>query len=109
MLLVPDLPTAYPLKDLFDAAARGKAIKLTCLRCRHIAIFNGYALWWLFRDRGWKDGFRDVQRRSLCTMCWFHRGEKMRGPKLDLVDDEPTVELPMPSELEWQRELRRRR
>jgi hypothetical protein len=104
-----DLPTAYPLRDLFDAAVRGKAVKLTCRRCRHTGIFNGHCLWWHFQRRGWSDRFADVQRRAICTLCWFRLGEKMRGPALKLVDEAATVDLPPPSELDWKRELRRRR
>jgi hypothetical protein len=88
---------------------RGHSIKLTCLRCRHAGIFSSHALWWLFHRRSWNDGFRDVRRRGICTMCWFRRGEKARNPRLELGDDAPTIDLPMPSELDWKREQRRRR
>lgn len=105
-----DLPTAYPLRDLFDAAVRQKSIKLTCARCKHICIFDGHALWWLFQRRGWQDRFADVQRRCVCIVCSYNGGTKVRHPHLELVDETPTdTRLKMPSELDWKRELRRRR
>ena len=39
-----ELPTAYPLRDLFDAAARGRNVKLTCTACGHVTILSGAAL-----------------------------------------------------------------
>jgi hypothetical protein len=105
-----DLPTAYPLRDLYDAAVRHKAIKLTCRRCRRVTIFDGHALWWLFHRNGWQDRFAQVQRRCLCLMCLHRLGEKVRNPDLEPVDEAPTdTSLPLPSEFEWKREQRRRR
>ncbi len=105
-----DLPSAYPLRDLFDVAVRDQNVRLTCLGCGHACVASGIALWWLFHSRGWKDDFRSVARRCVCTMCWFRLGRKVRGPRFELVRGEPpTLVLPIPSELEWKRELRRRR
>lgn len=105
-----DLPSAYPLRDLFDAAARGKALGLTCSKCRHRTVLSSHALWWLFRRKGWVDTLSEVRRRSICILCLHRRGEKVRNPELELVDEPPTdTSLPMPSELDWKRELRRRR
>ena len=43
-------------------------------------------------------------------MCLHRRGAKVRYPEFEMVDEEPTeTSLPMPSELDWKRELRRRR
>lgn len=107
---MPDLPTAYPLRDLFDAAVRHRTVKLTCRRCRHSNSFAAAALWWLFHQKGWKDRFVDVRRRCICLHCLHRFGEKVREPHLELVEEEPTDQtLPMPSELDWKRELRRRR
>ena len=106
----PDLPTAYPLRELFDAAVRGRSVKLTCPRCRRAAILSSHALWWLFERKGWAARFADVRRRCFCIMCLHRTGEKVRGAELELVDDPPTdTSLPMPSEMDWKRELRRRR
>lgn len=105
-----DLPTAYPLRDLFDAAVRGRAVKLTCRACGHKAVFSSHALWWLFERKGWRDTFADVRRRCVCLACLHRRRRKVRNPGFELVHDEPTdLSLPMPSELDWKRELRRRR
>lgn len=105
-----DLPSAYPLRDLFDAAVRGRGVRLTCARCGHGAVLSSHALWWLFHRRGWVDGLREVRRRCVCLHCLHRRGDKVRDPRLELVDEPPTDSvLPMPSELDWKRELRRRR
>ena len=105
-----DLPTIYPLEDLFDAAVRHSAIRLTCRRCGRVAIFSSHALWWRFRRRGWADRLDDVRKRCLCLMCLHRDGEEVRNPEVELVDEAPTdTSLPRPSELDWKRELRRRR
>lgn len=105
-----DLPSAYPLHDLFDAAVRGRSVRLTCGRCGHGAVFDSHALWWLFHRKGWSDTFREVRRRCLCLMCLHRLGLKVRDPRFELVDEPPTdSSLPMPTELDWKREMRRRR
>jgi hypothetical protein len=110
LFLMPDFPSAFPLRDLFDAAVRGRAVRLTCTRCRHGAVLSSHALWWLFHRKGWVDNFREVRRRCLCLACLHRRGVKVRDPDLELVDEPPTdTSLPTPSELDWKRELRRRR
>ena len=109
MFPMPGLPTSYPLRDLFDAAVRYSAVRLTCPRCRHAQVFRSAALWWLFHRKGWKDRFPDVERRYYCRTCWHDHGEKIRAT-IGLVDEDPTDDsLPIPSELEWKRERRRRR
>jgi hypothetical protein len=105
-----DLPTIYPLRDLFDAAVRGRSVKLTCRECGHCIVFSSHALWWLFHAKGWRDTFDDVRRRCLCLMCLHRRRRKVRNPELELVEDGPTdTSLAMPSEMDWKREVRRRR
>jgi hypothetical protein len=107
---MPELPTAYPLRDLFDAAARGRNVQLTCRACGHVAILSGMALWWLFQRRGWLDDFKDVRRRSVCTACLRGRRSKVRDPALALVETAPTdARLPLPSAMDWKKEVRRRR
>ena len=96
--------SANPLRELFDAAARGYNLKLSCRGCGRAEVLNRFAAWWLFRKRGWRDWLRDVPARFRCAGC----GRK--APELDLVLDDPTTAaLPMPPESEWKRELRRRR
>jgi hypothetical protein len=105
-----DGPPLHPLSDLFDAAVRHKTVKLTCGRCRHANSFSAAALWWLFQRRGWKDEFAAVRRRCVCLHCWRRHGFKIRSPRFELVDEPPLdVSLPLPGELDWKRELRRRR
>lgn len=110
LFCMADLPTVYPLRDLFDAAVRNRSVRLTCGQCGHGSVFSSHALWWLFHRKGWVDSLREVRRRCLCIMCLHRRGLKVRDPELELVDDEATdTSLPMPSELDWKREVRRRR
>lgn len=107
---VAELPTAIPLRELWDAATHHYSIRLTCRRCGHSRVLHAAALWWLFHRKGWAARFRDVRRRMFCAMCWARRHERLHGPDLDLVRDEPTdTSIPLPSELDWKRELRRRR
>lgn len=107
---MPDLPTAYPLRDLWDAAVRHRNVRLTCTKCRHTIVFDGVALWWLFQRKGWQDRFDQVQKRCICLLCLHERGSKIRYPEFELVKEPPTeTRLPMPSEIEWKREMRRRR
>ncbi|HEV2817647.1 MAG TPA: hypothetical protein VGW40_10570 [Allosphingosinicella sp.] len=105
-----DGPPVHPLRDLFDAAVRHKSVKLTCTRCRHAKTFSAAALWWLFHRKGWQDDFEQVRRRFVCGLCLVRLHMRVRSPRLELVDDDPTDEsFPLPSELDWKRELRRRR
>ena len=105
-----DGPGVHPLRDLFDAAVRNKSVRLTCTRCGHAKIFSAVALWWLFERKGWQDRFDQVRRRCVCSLCYMRLHIRVRAPAFELVDDPPTdTSLPMPSELDWKRELRRRR
>lgn len=100
----------HPLRDLFDAAARQRTVKLTCRRCRHSTSFHAAALWWLFERKGWPDSFADVRQRCMCRNCWQRFGRKVRRPHFELTQEEPRdTSLPLPSDLDWKRELRRRR
>jgi len=110
MFFVADLPSALPLRDLFDVAVRGRSVRLTCRECRHSTILSSHALWWLFERRGWRDTLAEVPRRCLCLMCLHRRGRKVRSPEFELVLEAPTdTSLPLPSEMDWKREVRRRR
>jgi hypothetical protein len=97
-----------PIRDVFDAAVRGYTIKLTCLSCQHVRIFDPHSLWWYFHSRGWNDRFPHVRRRAVCTTCLPRDRRKVRQPRLELVREEPTGErLPLPPEHEWKAMLRR--
>jgi hypothetical protein len=105
-----DLPSAYPLRDLFDAAVRGYTIRLTCRKCGHARILHAHALWWKFHRRGWPSRFRDLRSRCLCLDCLRNRSEIVRNPRLDLVHEPITGDpLPLPPKHEWEKELSRRR
>ena len=96
--------SAIPVRDLFDAAAHGYNLKLACPGCGRAQVLNRFAIWWLFRRRGWRDRLADVPARFRCAECGRKR------PSLDLVHAEPTAHsLAAPSEREWKQELRRRR
>lgn len=93
-----------PLRELFDATARGYAIKLTCRGCRRTRTFPAAAVWWHFRCRGFSERLRDVPGKFCCQSC------DCRAPDMDVVHETPNdASLPMPAELVWKQELRRRR
>jgi hypothetical protein len=96
--------SVHPLRTLFDAAARGYSIGLTCRGCRRAAVLDAHALWWQFHRHGRSDALRMVARHCACSACG------RRGPILDLVREAPTVTaLPMPPLHRWKAELRRHR
>ena len=102
--------SANPLRTLWDAAVRGYTIKLTCWACRHIVVRHAHALWWHFERKGWNDSFKELQKRCVCRPCLKERNQIIRNPRLELVQEEITEEpLPLPSQEEWKRALRRRR
>ena len=84
--------SANPLRELFDAAARGYNLKLSCRGCGRVEILDRFAVWGLFQRNGWRDWLRDVPAHFRCRGC------DRKGPALDLVYDEPTsTVLPMPN------------
>ena len=96
--------SVHPLRSLFDAAARGYAVRLACSRCRRAAVLDAHALWHAFRRKGWSQRLREVPRRCRCRGCGT------RGPRLALVHEPATDRsLPMPPLHEWKAELRRHR
>lgn len=96
--------SANPVRDLFDATAQHYAIKLTCRGCRRSRIFPSAAIWWHFRKKGFSEWLRDVPGKFRCRVC------ERRAPGMDLVHEAANdTSLPMPSELVWKHELRRRR
>jgi hypothetical protein len=100
----PVRDSANPLRELFDAAVRGYAIRLACRSCGRVVIFSPHAVWHHFRRKGFSERLRDVPRRFRCGGCG------RRAPEMDLVHEEPTdTTMPMPSKAEWKRELGRRR
>ena len=102
--------SAYPLRNLWDAAVRHYSIKLTCRVCGHVRILHGVGLWWLYERRGWPDGFAEVTRRSVCIPCRSERRRVVRNPAFELVHEEITGEpLPLPSVSEWKKALARHR
>ena len=105
-----DLPSAYPLRTLFDAAVRGYSIRLTCWRCGHVRVLHAHALWWKFHQRGWPERLPDLRSRCLCVPCYKERFQIIRNPRLELVHEEISGEpLPLPPAHEWKKELGRRR
>jgi hypothetical protein len=61
--------SAAPLRDLFDAAARGYNMKLTCRGCGRAEVLNRFAVWWLIRQHGWRDLLGNVPARFRCGSC----------------------------------------
>ena len=99
-----------PAQDLWDAAAQHSNVRVTCRRCAASKIFHAAALWWLFQCNGWSGRLGDVRRRFYCAVCWARHRQRVYRPELEPVDDAATdTSLPLPSELDWKREARRRR
>lgn len=96
--------SANPVRELFDAGAQHYSIKLACRGCRRERILHAAAVWWHFKRKGLSPMLRDVPGKFRCSNCG------RRGPRMDLVQDEHNDNsLPLPSEAEWKREVRRRR
>jgi len=96
--------SAHPLRLLFDAAARGYSVRLSCRGCGHGAVLDAHALWHHCRRFGRSEWLRDLPAQCVCGVCG------RREPELLLVHDEPTDRsLPMPSAQAWKRELSRHR
>ena len=96
--------SANPVRELFDACAHGYAIRLTCRSCRRARIFPSAAVWHHFRRKGFSEWLRDVPAKFRCRVC------DRKAPYMDLVHEEPNdLSLPLPSNSDWKRELRRRR
>ena len=96
--------SANPVRDLFDATAHHVSLKFTCRGCRRARIFPAASVWWLFKRKGWTDWLRDVPKHFKCRVC------DRRHPALDLVNEAANDDsLPLPSEVDWKHELRRRR
>jgi hypothetical protein len=96
--------SANPIRDVFDAAAHGYNLKLTCRGCKRAEVLHSAAVWNLFRKKRWRDLMGDVPKHFRCAAC------NRKAPTIDLVHELPTsTELSMPWESEWKRELRRRR
>lgn len=91
-------------RSLHDVALRGWPVQLACRQCTHRAIFDPYALWWLFERRRWSDRLGIVSRRFYCTRCGH------RLPQLAVVDDPPTdTTLHRPPQDVWRASVKRRR
>ena|SRR5688572_19673502 len=96
--------SANPLRELFDAAAQGYTLRLTCGGCARVRIFHAAAVWRHFDGKSWSPWLRDVAKRFRCRVC------DQRSPRLELDHDEPTdTSLPLPDPYAWKRELSRRR
>jgi len=89
---------------IFEAAARQYAVRATCPQCKHSAIFDPHALWWLFERHGWDQRLWKCGARFRCVIC------KRRGCTIDLVQALPTIDdLPLPDARTWKRAVNRYR
>lgn len=95
--------------NLFEAAAWQYAVRVTCGRCGHSAVFDPHALWWLFERKRWNDSLPAAARRFACMDCRSHGRREPKGlAGISLVDDQPTTtDLPLPPEREWKRAINR--
>lgn len=91
-------------RDVFEAAARQHAVKVTCWNCKRTKVFDPHALWWLFERKGWNQSFKMIAERFRCQGC------KRRGAAIELVREQPTGAQPvMPDQFEWKRAISRYR
>jgi len=76
--------------------------------CGHSASFDPHGLWWHFERRGWDDYFEAARKRFWCIVCLSAHRRRYRPVKIELVkQSDRDIVLPLPSELEWKRLLRR--
>jgi len=88
--------------------AAGERVRFLSIRedePERFGIGKGIASKWVLRR-----GRSEVKRYGKCMKCLEERREKITGPKVELVREEPDAEwLPMPSERQWRDGVRRRR
>lgn len=93
--------------DMFEATVWDAAIRVSCRRCRHAALFEPTGLWWRFFRRDWDFSFGGARRRFFCRRCLGRCGVKVRAGRIEGVNEPPQVFLARPSEAEWRRALKR--
>lgn len=89
----------------FESAMWQECVVATCL-CKHFAVFDPHALWWLCYRRGWDDRFAQLSQRFYCSRCYAINRRRHR-PAMETTKSAPTFALEMPPEREWKRALRR--
>ena len=95
--------------NLMEAAAWHTSIEVVC-RCGQRASFDPHGLWWWFKQRGWDDDLSRIARRFWCFKCAERLGRRVRPTRINLVRGcEADIELPMPSDREWKRVVKRMR
>lgn len=91
-------------RDIFEAAARQWAVRVTCRSCQHSLIFDPHELWWHFEQKGWDQNFQRCGERFRCSVC------RRRSPNFELTRNPPVKNrLAMPSTHEWKRAINRYR
>lgn len=97
------------LRTLMHCALYRTTLKLSCRRCRHVALFDAVPVWWHFHRKGIDDAIPDVLNRFYCTHCWRDRKVVSR-PRLEITRDMPRSSgLEYPDEREWKRIISRYR
>ncbi len=92
-----------------DCALFHGNVAVHCPSCGHQAVFDGHALWWLFKRKGWDDRLRAAARRFRCTRCWHEQRRRKRPLDVVVTEAPATSELPMPHERTWKRLVSRQR
>ena len=93
-----------------DCALYRRNISLSRRQCRHVRVFDGRYLWWLFERRRWNDELKGIGRRFWCSECQIAKARKARDPTLTITEGAPTgMPLPWPSDREWKRLVSRYR
>ena len=107
---IPGRERNLAFRTVTDCALYRRNISLSCRQCRHVRVFDGRCLWWLFERRRWNDELKGIGRRFWCSDCQMAKARKVRDPTLTITEDTPTgAVLPWPSDRDWKRLVSRYR
>lgn len=91
-------------RDIFEAAARQRVIKVVCSPCGHEFRFDPHELWWHFERKGWDQWLNRIAWRFRCTSCGA------RKARIELTSGASTRSaMPLPGAYEWKRAINRYR
>lgn len=92
---------------IFEAAAWHYSIRVSCSRCANASIFDAAGLWWHFHSKCWDEHFAAAPQRFYCMACALGGLPRVRPRRLEAVKDKPVIVLPLPSDRDWKRAVRR--
>ena len=102
--------TGRRIDTLMLCALYRRTLQVPCRHCPHVRMWDAVPIWWLFEKRGWCGFMRDVPRRLFRGLRWTERHDRVRSPRVTIVNDPPgETPYPYPSEREWKRVVSRYR